>query len=624
MLLTLLKDPTLLAMVTAVTLPFLAFILIILFVRPYPRISAVISIAAVAVSLGSTLFLLLAHWDLEHPILHAGHWFVSGNISIPFGFLLDPASLLMLTVVAGISFLVQVYSLGYMAGDPGLARYYALHSLFAWAMLSLTLSSSLLQLYFFWELVGLCSYLLIGFWLEKFSATQAGKKAFVMTRLGDVAFFIGLLLVLLNLGNLNILEMNSPEVPARLSSGLITLCALLMFGGVVGKSAQFPLLTWLPDAMEGPTPVSALLHSATMVAAGVYLLARLFPFFSHSTVALTVILAIGGLSMLMASTMALVDRDIKKVWAYSTISQLGYMLMALGAGGYFAGFFHLTTHAAFKTLLFLCSGVWVAYYGTNDMFAIGRRSGRGLKIPMICLLLAGASLSGLPPFAGFFSKEAILGALTGLNNPVWLLVGFLGVFLTPYYTFRPILIILFPKNRDPDDQKESRPSASAYWAMAGPLIILAVLISVLGFFEAPLEGFLLGRRGSAGHWDWITFASLGLVFAALALAWVEFGRQGSRQIGFVERIPPLRNFLAERWYLDHFYRLFLDYVVYRTFANLFTRNDRQVIDGGIDGFCKFTVGSGRVVSYLQSGRVRYNLLVPLSVVGLVALYFFFS
>jgi NADH-quinone oxidoreductase subunit L len=320
----------------------------------------------------------------------------------------------------------------------------------------------------------------------------------------------------------------------------------------------------------------------------------------------------------------MVDRDIKQVWAYSTISQLGYMVMALGAGGYFAGIFHLTAHAAFKTLLFLCSGVWVTYYGTNDMFEIGQRSGRGLKIPMVCLVLAGASLSGLPPLAGFFSKEAILGALSGLNNPVWLLAGLLGVFLTPYYTFRPIFIILFPKNKEPAGPGGNVPVTSSYWAMAGPLIILAVIIGVLGFFEAPLKGFLLGRQSSAGHWDWVTYGSLGSVLFALALTWVEFGRTDSRQIGFVERIPSLRNFLAERWYLDHFYRIFLEQVIYRTFANLFTRNDRQVIDGGIDAFCKFTVGSGRVVSYLQSGRLRYNLLVSFSVLGLVALYFFFS
>jgi NADH-quinone oxidoreductase subunit L len=278
-----------------------------------------------------------------------------------------------------ISFLVQIYSLGYMAGDPGFARYYAFQSLFACVMMALSLSSSLLQLYVFWELVGLSSYLLIGFWYEKFSATQAGKKAFVMTRLGDIAFFIGLLLVLINFGNLNILDMNSADVTVRMSPTLITLCALLIFGGIVGKSAQFPLLTWLPDAMEGPTPVSALLHSATMVAAGVFLFARLFPFFSHSAMAMTLFLAIGAITMLMSSTMALVDRDIKKVWAYSTISQLGFMIMGLAAGGYFAGVFHLTTHAGFKALLFLCSGVWIHQYETNDMFEIGRQGAVVIK-----------------------------------------------------------------------------------------------------------------------------------------------------------------------------------------------------------------------------------------------------
>jgi NADH-quinone oxidoreductase subunit L len=298
--------------------------------------------------------------------------------------------------------------------------------------------------------------------------------------------------------------------------------------------------------------------------------------------------------------------------------------MALGAGGYFAGVFHLTTHAAFKALLFLCSGVWVTYYKTNDLFVIGRRSGRGLKVPAVCLVLAGLSLSGLPPFAGFFSKEAILVALAGLNNPVWLLIGFCGVFLTPYYTFRAIFIILFPKEKDTAVPAEGLPSASTYWVMAGPLIILAALSSLLGFFEAPLKGFLLGRPGSAGHWDWSTYGSLGLVFTALVLAWAEFGRRGSRQIGLVERIPPLRKFLTARWYLDHLYRILLEQVIYRTFANLFTRNERQVLDGGLDGFARFTVNSGRVVSYLQSGRLRYNFFVSFTVLVLVALYFFFS
>ena len=404
------------------------------------------SIAAVAISLVGAIILLVVGRHLEAPVQYLARWLVSGDIYVPFGFLLDQTSLLMLTVVAAISLLVQVYSLGYMAGDDGFSRYYAFMSLFAWAMMNLTLSLTLLQLYIFWELVGLSSYLLIGFWYKKFSATEAGKKAFVMTRFGDVAFFLGMLLVLVHLGNLSIPQINGPQAAGRMSTALITFSSLLIFGGIIGKSAQFPLMTWLPDAMEGPTPVSALLHSATMVAAGVFLFARLFPFFSHSAIAMAVFLAIGTISMLLASTMAMVSRDIKQVWAYSTISQLGFMIMGLAAGSYFAGMFHLTTHAGFKALLFLCAGVFIHAFESNDVFEISRRGGRRLKIPLICTVIAVAALAGLPPLSGFFSKEVILAALADLKNPVWLAAGLLGAFLTAYYAFRLVFIILFPKD----------------------------------------------------------------------------------------------------------------------------------------------------------------------------------
>ena len=281
-------DLTLTAAIAATALPLAAFAVILLLTRGFPRVSAALSIAAISGALVCAGALLVRHWHLETPLEYSTLWMAGGDIAVRVGFLIDPLSLLMLMIVAVICFLVQVYSLGYMAGDPGFARYYAFMSLFAWAMMNLTLAATLLQLYIFWELVGLSSYLLIGFWYEKFSASEAGKKAFVMTRLGDVAFFIGILLVLLNFGNLSIPELNSPRA-GFLPPALITVAALLIFGGIVGKSAQFPLLTWLPDAMEGPTPVSALLHSATMVAAGVYLLARLFPFFSLSPTALQVV-----------------------------------------------------------------------------------------------------------------------------------------------------------------------------------------------------------------------------------------------------------------------------------------------------------------------------------------------
>jgi len=610
--------------------PFFSFVLIMVFTRRRPKLSSALSITAVTISLLGALSLLMAGREMALPIQYTGKWLASGDIFIPFGFLLDPTSLLMLNLVAAISFLVQVYSLGYMAGDPGFARYYGFQSLFAWAMMGLSLSSSMLQLYVFWELVGLSSYLLIGFWYEKFSASQAGKKAFVMTRLGDIAFFIGIVLVLINFGNLNILEMNSTEVTARMSPGLITLSALLIFGGIVGKSAQFPLLTWLPDAMEGPTPVSALLHSATMVAAGVYLFARLFPFLSNSPSAMTVFLAIGAVSMLLSATMAMVDRDIKKVWAYSTISQLGFMIMGLAAGGFFAGVFHLSTHAGFKALLFLCSGVWIHHYQTNDMFEVAARGGRRFKIPMVCIILAAAALAGLPPFSGFFSKEVVMASLAAMDNPVWLFAGLLGAFLTAYYAFRLVFIILFPKRMEKspvEGQGADKNSGAGYWVMAWPLIILAGITVIFGFFQDALGGFLVGHSATGSHHGgeqgWLVYVTVGLALFGVVLAWVEFGRKGSAQVGFVERIPPLKALFAERWYLDHFYRRFVIHVIDGFFSKLSARNDQQVIDGGIDGFCRLTVGGGRVLSFLQSGVLRYNLFLIFAVLAVVALYFFF-
>jgi NADH-quinone oxidoreductase subunit L len=493
------QNPILLAAALAAWLPFLAFAFIMILTRSYPRLSAGLSISAIMVSLMNVSYLFINSPQPGHPVSYTTQWLISGTTSVTFGVLVDSPGLLMLLIVAGISFLIQVYSLGYMAGDDGFSRYYAFQSLFAGSMMSLVLSSSLIQLYFFWELVGLCSYLLIGFWIQKFSATEAGKKAFVMTRLGDMAFFLGLLVVILDLENCNILVMNSPDITARMSPGWITLSALLIFGGIVGKSAQFPLLTWLPDAMEGPTPVSALLHSATMVAAGIFLFARLFPFFSHSQGAMTVFLIIGTVTMLMASTMAMVERDLKKIWAYSTISQLGTMIMAMAAGGFFAGTFHLTTHAVFKALLFLCSGVWIHCYQTNDLFEISSRSARSLKIPLICFLLAGASLSGLPPLAGYFSKEVILKTLADLNNPIWLIAGLIGAFLTPYYTFRPIFLILFPKKIAPLDQVQT--NTWTYGLMVWPLIILAGITLILGFLKTPMKDFLTGQSGVEDPWS---------------------------------------------------------------------------------------------------------------------------
>jgi NADH-quinone oxidoreductase subunit L len=625
------------AAASAAIAPLTAFFITLVLTRKRPWLSAGISIAAVSISSACAVLLLVRHWEMTEPLLYTSRWMVSGAISIPVGILLDPLSLLMLLIVSGICLLVQIYSIGYMAGDPGFSRYFSFMSLFAWAMITLTISPTMLQLYVFWELVGLSSYLLIGFWYEKFSAGQAGKKAFVMTRLGDVAFLIGILLVLIHEGNVNIVEINSLQPSETMSPFITTVAVLLIFGGIIGKSAQFPLLTWLPDAMEGPTPVSALLHSATMVAAGVFLFARLFPFFSLSPTAMLICLAIGTVSMLLASTMAMVSRDIKQVWAYSTISQLGYMIMGLAAGGYVAGVFHLTTHAAFKALLFLCSGVFIHAFRTNDMFDIAQSNGRQMKIPVICLIIAGAALAGLPPFSGFFSKELILAKLTALDNPMWLIFALTGVFLTAYYTFRLIFIILFPK---PDisaagsiqeagekaERHETKPHPTRQ-VLAVPLILLAVITLVLGFFERPIERFLSvsvpESAISAGmHHSWVALIALGLSVAGVLLALMEFGLPKARQVGFAERVPFVYNLFSRRWYIDHFYRLFLDYVIYRGVANICTQNDKKVIDGSIDSFCGGIVESSRILSFLHTGMIQYRLIVVFATLFFLSLYLF--
>jgi NADH-quinone oxidoreductase subunit L len=641
---------TLTALIPATMLPLAVFLVTFIFTRGFPRLCAGLSIGSIAVSLVCSLALLGLNLKMTGPIQYSVRLLASSGLDIPFGFLLDRLNLLMIVVVSAICFLVQVYSLGYMAGDPGFSRYYSFMSLFAWAMLNLTLSPTILQLYVFWELVGLSSYLLIGFWYEKFSATQAGKKAFVMTRAGDAAFFIGFLLLFLHTGNLSILDLNGRAVSAALPPSVLTLSALLIFGGIVGKSAQFPLLTWLPDAMEGPTPVSALLHSATMVAAGVYLFARLFPFFSMSPAAMEVFLAIGTISMILASTMAIVSRDIKKVWAYSTISQLGFMIMALGAGGYFAGVFHLTAHAGFKALLFLCSGVFIHRYGTNDVYELGRLGSRRMIVPTVSIIVGAAALSGFPPLSGYVSKEAIMGSLAELPNPAWLAAGLAGVFLTAYYSFRLIFILLLPRawepgppapisTAHPPTSEAGGPNSqsahvgaetgheSHYWVMAWPLIILTAITVILGFFAGPVKDFLqagitAGGTAEGGAFAWSHVAALGLAIAGAVLAWFEFGRSGAKQIGFVERIPPLYRLFAERWYIDHFYRLLVNLVVDRGISYLCYQNDNKVIDASIDELSEGTIEGGRIVAFLQSGMIQYRLLVIFAVMVLLSIYFY--
>jgi NADH-quinone oxidoreductase subunit L len=651
------KDPILLAVALGSGLPLLSMAIIFLFTRHKPKLSSYVSIGSIATSFVCAWYLLAKLYSAGGPVQYQVPWLFADDIFIPFGYLLDPLSLIMLAIVATISFLVQIYSMGYMAGDPGYSRYYACHSLFAFAMMNMVIAPTMIQLFIFWELVGLASYLLIGFYYEKYSASQAGKKAFVMTRFADVGFFLGLIILLLGFGNLAILDINEAARSHAIHPLLVTTSAILIFCGVIGKSAQFPLLTWLPDAMEGPTPVSALLHSATMVAAGVYMFSRIFPFFAVSPDAMAWALAIGTITMLLSSTMAMVTFDLKQVWAYSTVSQLGFMVMSLAAGGYFAGVFHLTTHAGFKALLFLCSGIFIHEYHTNDMRIIGRMGGRKLRIPMVCMTIGALALSGIFPFSGFFSKEAVLGVLASHPNKIWLYAGLLGAMMTAYYTFRLIFFILFPKggveeaaqhheaahghgsaHGHEDDQGHEDHGGEhhgfLFWAMAIPVMVLASVTLVLGFLQTPIEHFLMGMPAvvdphhaaaageahGSGHYT-LLVAAVSIALSGIFLAWLEFGRKGASQEGFLSKFPKIWELFDKRWYMDSFLRKALDRVVYGGFTNLFTRNDRRVIDGGIDGICYFTVTGGRLFSFLQSGMLQNNLLIMVAAVGLVVLYF---
>jgi NADH-quinone oxidoreductase subunit L len=658
-------DPLFLACFAIVALPALAFGIIMIFTWRRDKLSLGISLtcSTIPVILAWWLFFTVKDATLAKPIITQVNWMVSDAVIVPFGFLLDPVSLLMLVIVATISWLIQIYSIGYMEGDPGFARYFADLSLFGMAMLSLVSASGMVQLFVSWELVGLASYLLIGFWYEKFSASEAGKKAFVVTRFGDIGFYMGLVFLLyfmkdISLFGLGIADINNIGIAQKLTEAQITLCALLIFCGVAGKSAQFPIHVWLPDAMEGPTPVSALLHSATMVAAGVYLMTRLFPFFAASPTAMTVALILATITLILSSTIGMVAKDIKQVWAYSTISQLGFMAMGLAAaalahGTLFAGYYHLTTHAAFKALLFLCAGVFIHHFGTNDFFVMSKDGGRKLSIPMVTVTIGALALAGIFPFAGFFSKELVLAQLWHLDNKLWVGLGLFGAFLTAYYTFRVIFVLLFPR---PDDhpawetyyireevaghghghghgshghEEEEAHGSHGHghdehhgvpWVMSLPLIILATFTCVLGFLQTPIEKFLLG----ASHPHEMNYLLLGLAvgcaLGGIGVAWLDWGAKRATWTGFLSKFPMLENFFIQKWYMDHFWRWFLNAVIYGIFSKIFTYNDRRVVDGGVDAVALGTIGSGRLLSFLQTAFLQLNLLFMVIVLAGVGIY----
>jgi len=557
-------------------------------------------------------------------------WAVLGAKPITVGFVVDPLSAIMLAMVGVVASLITIYSVGYMAGDPHYPRFFAYLSLFQFSMLFLILADNFLFIYAGWELVGLCSYLLIGFWFERPAAARAALKAFITTRVGDFSMMIGILIIFLHTGSLRFDEVFKSIQGGALAGPLLTAAAVLVFGGAVGKSAQVPLHVWLPDAMEGPTPVSALIHAATMVAAGVYLVARTYPLFlfSPNHAALTVVAYIGGITALIAATMGVVEDDIKRVLAYSTISQLGYMMLGLGVLGYTAGMFHLITHAFFKALLFLGAGSVIHGVATNNIKQMG---GLAKLMPWTAwtFIAATLALTGIPPFAGFFSKDQVLAAAFAHDRVLWAL-GAAGAFLTSLYMGRLIWYTFAGTYRggDPHGQAHAaghapgRPHESPA-VMVVPLAILAVFAVFLGWAGAeslgnPFEKFIHfpGIEPVAPNFGLlvvsIAIAVAGWAAAAAIYVWRIVPSESLRQAA-----PWAYTLLVRRYFVDDFYAwvfLGLGGAVMR-FAGLF---DRYVVDGLVNliGWLARQLGLG--LRYVQTGREEtYLLLVFLGVVVIV-------
>ncbi len=607
-------------------LPLVAFALIAPLIRPLPgraEPASYISIGAVGVSFALSLWILAS--VIQAPdrqiLLHGADWLsIPGGPLFNFGLLIDPLSAIMLTVVTSVSFMVQVYSRAYMHSDPSYLRYFALISLFTASMLGLIVSSNLLSTFAFWELVGLSSYLLIGFWFHRPAAVAAAKKAFLVTRIGDLGFLAALLVLYTNTGTLDITALNSSVVLSAVSGAVLTWAALGLFLGAMGKSGQFPLHVWLPDAMEGPTPVSALIHAATMVAAGVFLVARMYPLFQAAPHALTVVAVIGAFSAVFAATMGLVMKDIKRVLAYSTISQLGMMMLGIATGGVWVGIFYLFNHAFFKSLLFLGAGSINHAAGTFDLREMG---GLRKKIPwtLAFFVIAAISLSGIWPLAGFFSKEGVLSAALD-NQPVLFGFAILTTFLTAFYIFRVVFLVFFGEYRGTHEPHESSK------IMLIPMGLLAIPAIASGWLNAN-AGFehFLGENATRGFWSGI----IGVLAHPLAL----FSLLAALLGILTAYVLYIRVWISPnkvKWFFRSLYAIFTrKYGIDELYENVIARNllyrglfqatewiDVAVIDGISSGVASLTIGASRVLRRIQTGQIQlYAIVTALGLVTIV-------
>ena len=598
-----------------IVFPLLAFLINLFFARRLKHLSAFVSIAAsvIAFVLSLLVFRGFQKGDGSYTL---GEWINFHGTSLKFGITIDALSVMMLLTVTVIATLIKIYSIGYMQDDPRYSRYFAYLSLFTASMLGLILADNFVMLYIFWEGVGLCSYLLIAFWFEHPAAVRAGLKAFVTTRVGDTGLLLGIFILFFATRTLYFIDLN--HVVAN--EWAVAIAALLIFLGAIGKSAQFPLHVWLPDAMEGPTTVSALIHAATMVAAGVYLIARTYGLFVAYPLCQQTVAVIGSISALMAASIASVNNDIKRILAYSTMSQLGLMMMGLGVGGYNAGTFHLMTHAFFKALLFLCAGSVIHAVHTQDIRKMGGLFSK-MKITGTTFVIGMLALSGMPPFSGFWSKDEILLAVLK-GHPALFAVAILTSFLTAFYMARLIFIVLFGKPREEMHAQESPTS------MTVPLLILAAFAMFIGLIGSPILGHAFQKFMSTGSgftleegqlsYDIIMIFSTAISLTGIALAYILYVRgQKILPAAMRNQLFWLYKLLANKYYVDEIYEM----VFVRTFVGISKfsfKFDASIVDGAVNGVAKGFQWLSGTLRLIQSGMVQNYLLIM--IIGVIILF----
>ena len=598
-------------------IPLAASVLITLVTRPLKDLSSYISIGAVVLCFLISFPYIIGLLSNPHPdpIESSFTWFRVKGMTVEMGTLIDPLSIIMLFVVTFVGSLIHIYSRGYMHGDPGYSRFFACLSLFIFSMLGIVLANNFIMIFVFWELVGLASYLLIGYYYEKPSAADAAKKAFLVNRVGDFGFILGIFVIFYATGTFNFLEIEHAVAEGHVDGPTLLLGALLIFCGAVGKSAQFPLHVWLPDAMEGPTPVSALIHAATMVAAGVYMLARtVFLYHAAPPEALMVVAYVGGFTAFMAAVIALTQSDIKRVIAYSTLSSLGYMVMSIGVGGTGAGMFYLTTHAFFKALLFLAAGSVIHALHTNEIWEMGRLFPK-MRTTAVTFILGALAMMGVFPFSGFWSKDEILASAFNSGNYLLYGLGILTAFLTAVFMTKLIVVTFFGEKRYHGHPHESPPVMTVPLMVLAFFAVVAGVVGVPGFepnFASLVEGHSGHGGGGAEHHFNILVAATSTIFvlSGMAVGWAIYQKKAVGTEIFTNHLRPVYDFVRNKFYIDDVYDNVLVARVYdgiAWFLNFFEVN--FIINFFVNGTAYLTRECGKLLRLMQTGMLQHYTLI---------------